>query len=85
MVVLHLVKTSVGAMWALRLMRELVAQGIEVHVALPCGGPCEALYREAGITTHDIDFSLRRCAASVRPCGSWWTGSVPTSSTATSS
>ncbi len=66
MVVLHLVKTSVGAMWALRLMRELVAQGIEVHVALPCGGPCEALYREAGITTHDIDFSLRRCAASVR-------------------
>ena len=51
MVVLHLVKTSVGAMWALRLMRELVAQGIEVHVALPCGGPCEALYREAGITT----------------------------------
>ena len=55
MVVLHLVKTSVGAMWALRLMRELVAQGIEVHVALPCGGPCEALYREAGITIHDID------------------------------
>ena len=66
MVVLHLVKTSVGAMWALRLMRELVAQGIEVHVALPCGGPCEALYREAGITTHDIDFSLRHCAASAR-------------------
>lgn len=66
MIALHLVKTSAGAMWAFRLMRELVRQGIEVHVALPYGGPCEALYREAGITTHDIDFSLRRGMANVR-------------------
>ena len=39
MVVLHLVKTSVRAMWALRLMRELVAQGIEVQPPPPRGGP----------------------------------------------
>lgn len=32
---LHLVKTSVGAKWAYRVMRDLVEMGDEVHVAMP--------------------------------------------------
>ncbi|HND18329.1 MAG TPA: glycosyltransferase family 4 protein [Acidobacteriota bacterium] len=66
--VLHLVKTSVGAAWALRQMRELVKLGIDVHVALPfrdpsfpCGGPMVEKYRMAGVTVHDLqtDFPIR--------------------------
>ena len=56
--VLHLVKTSVGANWALRQMRELVALGVEVHVALPDDGPLVEGYRAAGITVHDLQCSL---------------------------
>ncbi|MBM3187134.1 MAG: glycosyltransferase family 4 protein [Chloroflexi bacterium] len=50
--VLHLVKTSVGASWAYRQMRELVQLGVQVHVALPPGGPLVERYREAGVMTH---------------------------------
>jgi len=32
--VLHLLKTSIGASWALCQTRELVNQGVEAHVAL---------------------------------------------------
>ena len=60
--VLHLVKTSVGATWALRQMRELVRAGIEVVVAVPGPGPLVPLYREAGVRVHelDVDFPTRR-------------------------
>lgn len=50
--VLHLVKTSSGATWAFRQMRELVKLGVEVHVALPSSGGLEQKYRDAGITVH---------------------------------
>jgi glycosyltransferase involved in cell wall biosynthesis len=56
--VLHLVKTSVGAPWAWRQMRELARLGIEVHVALPPGGPLVPKYRAAGITVHPLDPDL---------------------------
>jgi lipopolysaccharide/colanic/teichoic acid biosynthesis glycosyltransferase/glycosyltransferase involved in cell wall biosynthesis len=56
--VLHLVKTSVGARWALRQMRELVANGVDVHVALPPGGPLVQGYREAGVAVHTLQTSL---------------------------
>jgi glycosyltransferase involved in cell wall biosynthesis len=60
--VLHLVKTSTGATWALRQMRELVTSGCEVHVALPDGEGLAARYREAGVTVHvaSTDLPLRR-------------------------
>jgi glycosyltransferase involved in cell wall biosynthesis len=67
--VLQLVKTSVGAAWALRQMRELVKRGIEVHLALPFGdpsfpgdGPMIEKYRTAGVTVHDLqtDFPIRK-------------------------
>ncbi len=58
MKVLHLVKTSDGADWAFRLMRELVRQGVEVHVALPAGGTLIPAYEESGIAVHPIQFAL---------------------------
>ncbi|MFO0889779.1 MAG: sugar transferase [Isosphaeraceae bacterium] len=56
--VLHLLKTSVGATWALRQVRELVRLGVEVHVALPPGGPLLPAYQEAGATVHAVDVAL---------------------------
>jgi glycosyltransferase involved in cell wall biosynthesis len=49
--VLHLLKTSVGATWALRQMRELAALGVEVHAALP-PGPLIPKYEAAGVHVH---------------------------------
>ncbi len=62
MKVLHLLKTSQGAGWAVHQMRELVGMGIDVHVAMPPGGPRTDECRAAGITVHpqQIDFPARR-------------------------
>lgn len=59
--VLHLLKTAVGATWALRQMRQLVELGVNVHVALP-DGPLVPQYRAAGVTTHldQFDLPIRR-------------------------
>jgi len=61
MKVLHLLKTSIGASWALRQTRELVALGIEVHIGLP-DGPLVVEYQKAGVYTHIIDvaFEVKR-------------------------
>jgi len=58
---LHLIKTSFGAGWALRQIRELSKLGIEVHVALPGNGPMVGQYTEAGATEHFLqsDFPIR--------------------------
>ena len=58
MKVLHLVKTSVGAVWALRQMRELVTRGVEVHVAVPPGGPLMEAYESAGVVVHPMQTAL---------------------------
>lgn len=60
MKVLHLVKTSVGAPWAVRLLRELVQLGVDVHVAVPAG-PRVPEYEAIGATVHPVqtDFPLR--------------------------
>lgn len=55
---LHLVKMPSGGMWAYRQVRELVKLGVEVHVAVPPGGPTETLYRTAGATVHSAGFSI---------------------------
>lgn len=59
---LQLIKTSVGATWALRQMRELVKLGVEVHAAIPPGGPLIESYREAGVHVHldQFDFPLKK-------------------------
>ena len=79
--VLHLLKTSVGASWALRQTRELARLGVEVHVALP-SGPLVQRYVDVGVRVHEECFDiplerpweiphilsrLRRLVALVRP------------------
>ncbi len=58
---LHLLKTSTGASWALRQIRELITLGVDVHVALPCNGPMVGKYAEVGAIEHllQTDFPLR--------------------------
>ena len=55
--VLHFLKTSVGASWAVRQTRELVRLGLDVHVVLP-PGPMLQAYRSVGVTTNVMDASL---------------------------
>ncbi len=56
--VLHLLKTSVGATWALRQIDVLVKRGVEVHVALPSGGPMVGRYTSRGATEHLLQTAL---------------------------
>lgn len=58
MKVLQLVKTSVGATWALRQMRELVRLGVDVHAVMPGDGPLIESYRDAGVVVHPGQTSL---------------------------
>lgn len=57
MKVLHLLKTSVGAPWALRQTEQLVKLGVEVHLALPAG-PMVEKYQQAGLVVHIFDPAL---------------------------
>lgn len=57
MKVLHLLKTAIGASWALRQTTQLVLRGVEVHLALP-DGPMVEKYRAAGVHVHILDASL---------------------------
>lgn len=66
MKVLHLVKTSTGASWAYRLMRDLVQMGEEVHVAMPLGGALVEKYVDSGIVVHELDFSIRNAVPAMR-------------------
>lgn len=63
---LHLVKTSTGAMWAYRLMRELVKIGEEVHVAMPLDGILVQKYVDSGIYVHSINYSLKNIVHSIK-------------------
>lgn len=55
---LHLVKTSVGAKWAYRVMRDLVEMGDEVHVAMPTNGTLVSLYKNSGVIVHELNYSM---------------------------
>ncbi|MDN4502881.1 glycosyltransferase [Alteromonadaceae bacterium BrNp21-10] len=57
MKVLHLLKTAVGASWALRQTQQLIKLGVEVHLALP-DGPMVEKYQQAGVQVHVFDPSL---------------------------
>ncbi|MBC7387384.1 MAG: glycosyltransferase family 4 protein [Cryobacterium sp.] len=62
MKVLHLIKSVAGASWAARQIKELVAAGIEIHVALPAGNPGEMQkWIDTGATLHfvNLDFPVR--------------------------
>lgn len=66
--VLHLLKTSDGAKWAWRQMRELKALGVDVQVVLPGSGPMARKYADAGIPVHmlDCDFGRIRSLPALR-------------------
>jgi glycosyltransferase involved in cell wall biosynthesis len=56
---LHIVKTSEGARWAALQTRELVARGVDVHVALPkLKGRAVDEWRAAGAHLHEVDCDL---------------------------
>lgn len=55
--VLHLLKTSIGGTWALLQVRELVALGTSVHVALP-DGPMVKRFIHAGAIIHLIQTDI---------------------------
>ena len=74
--VLHLVKTSHGASWAVQQVRQLVKLGVEVHVAAPPGGPRIAEYKAAGATVYEEQFDLPvkepwRLHRVLGGCGGW--------------
>ncbi|MFN7993902.1 MAG: glycosyltransferase family 4 protein [Bryobacteraceae bacterium] len=57
--VLHVIKTSDGALWAAEMASRLVALGVDVHVALPSGdGAAHPVWRRSGATIHIADLSL---------------------------
>lgn len=62
---LHLVKTSTGATWAFRLMRDLVEMGEEVHVAMPLDGILVQQYKDTGIVIHELNYSLKACSRTI--------------------
>lgn len=66
MKVLHLVKTSTGATWAFRLMRDLVQMGEEVHVAMPVDGILVQQYKDAGIIIHELNYSLKNTLGTIK-------------------
>lgn len=66
MKILHLIKTSTGATWAFRLMRDLVLLGENVHVAMPLDGMLVQQYKEAGVKVHELNFSLKNLCKTVK-------------------
>lgn len=48
MKVLHLIKTSTGASWALRQLKVLVKEGVDVYAVMPEGPRCEE-YKNVGV------------------------------------
>jgi len=69
MKVLHLLKTSVGATWALRQITELINIGVEVIVAFP-DGPLVGKYRDAGakIVLEQFDFVVKNPLLTWKRC-----------------
>ncbi len=64
--VLHVVKTSDGALWAASQSAVLTRLGVEVHVALPrLKGRAVSAWRSAGAVIHEADLSLPLAKPSV--------------------
>ena len=59
--VLHIVKTTEGAVWALWQVAELVKKGVEVHVAIPSAGGIHQQWLDTGAEVHiaSLDFPVR--------------------------
>jgi glycosyltransferase involved in cell wall biosynthesis len=57
---MHLIKTGVGARWALRQIKVLINQGAVVHVVLSEDGPMLAEYVAVGATVHLLPIDVAR-------------------------
>ncbi len=60
MKVVHLIKTGVGAHWALRQIEVLIGQGIEVHVVVSEDGPMLGKYEAIGASVHHLPIDVAR-------------------------
>lgn len=56
--VLYMAKTSIGAPWAVRQVRDHVRLGVDAHIAAPAGGPRLAQYAAVGATVHPLPADL---------------------------
>lgn len=65
--VMHLVKTTRGAAWAVKQVRELVSLGIDVHVVVPDDGPRRSEYERVGATCHELVLDLPEVVRGRRP------------------
>lgn len=61
MIVLHLIKTAIGATWAYRQIRELKLNGLDVKVVMPEGPMCKE-YRDIGVDVYTLQtaFSIKK-------------------------
>ncbi|MDO8266611.1 MAG: glycosyltransferase family 4 protein [Moraxellaceae bacterium] len=66
MISLHLIKTTVGASWALRQIKELIFFGCAVHVVLPDDSGLADDYRNAGAIVHFINVDISQAKSPVR-------------------
>lgn len=58
MIILHLIKTTVGATWALREIQVLIRLGCEIHVALPDQEGLYEDYKKAGAHVHIVNVDI---------------------------
>lgn len=58
MIALHLIKTTVGATWALREIQVLIRLGCEIHVALPDRKALYEDYKKAGAHVHIVNIDI---------------------------
>jgi len=58
MKILHLIKTTTGATWALKQIKELISYGCHIHVVLPEKENLYQKYIEAGATVHILNVDI---------------------------
>lgn len=58
MKILHLIKTTIGATWALREVQVLIRLGCEIHVALPAKEGLYEDYKKAGAHVHIVNVDI---------------------------
>ncbi len=60
--VIHLIKTSVGATWALKQIEQLIGLGCEIHVVLPNDAGLSNVYKQKGAIVHILNVDVASLA-----------------------
>lgn len=58
MKIMHLIKTTTGATWALKQIKELIGYGCDIHVVLPDNKNLYQKYIDAGATVHILNVDI---------------------------